>query len=306
MSKILKNILLIVLVLAVVSNAYVHIDEIKETHLNTIQTQINSEVIAISNNLIASTFEAQLDIIKCLHRRILALEKRKSLVMNKIERQVPDFEKLMNGTVVIYNDKHMVGGVCIDEDETYYYILTVEHLLWGEKEYSRFPKNAVPESSMGLATNLGTIISFIKNDKLKEPVPKKEIINTTVQNRNYTSVAGEFIYVNSMLDLGFLRVYKSSGMKLEIIKIADITPEIGDEIYILGHPLGARYNLSKGIVSNLDRPFFMGVDAVMTFGNSGGGVFNSNGELVGICSRVPVYRIEAGEKSTITIPDKIR
>ena len=225
-------------------------------------------------------------------------------ILNEITKpQVePDFEKLMNGTVTIYNKGYAVGGVCIAEDETYYYILTVEHLL----RDTVAPKNIVPESSMGLAADLGAIVLFLVAIDINEVVPKKEIINITVRTRGYTSVAGEFMYVNPLLDLGLLRVYKSSGIKLEILKIAETFPNLGDEVYVLGHPLGRSYNLSKGVVSNLDSPFIMGVDALITFGNSGGAVFNTNGEIIGICSMVPVYYIETDEESIITIPEIIK
>lgn len=305
MSKILKNILLVILVLAVVSNAYVHINEIMETKLNTARIQINSAVIFLSNQLTTDILERHLSMIVGLYSRVLKLEKRESIIIDKVEKQVPDFEKLMNGTVTIYNKGYVVAGVCIYEDENYYYILTVQHLLQDRDTDIRFPKNAVPESNMGLATKLEAIILFINEDDLKELVPKEEIINTTVQSRDYVSVAGEFIYICPLFDLGLLRVYKASGIKLEVVKIAETFPKLGDEIYILGHPLGRKYNLSKGIVSNLDRPFVMGVDALMTFGNSGGGVFNTKGEIIGICSRVPAYMIETGEESTIIMPDKL-
>jgi len=293
--KLKSKILYIALILAVLSNAFVHVNEIKETRLNTAQTLANSAAIDFSNKFVLDILGNHLTMITNLYNRVVKLEERKPTIIN-VEKYVPDFEKLMNGTVTIYNSGYVVAGVCIAEDETYYYILTVEHLL-SDREYStRRPDNAVPESNMGLATSLGAIALFMTNDEIKELVPKREIINTTVRNRDYMSVAGEFMYVSPMLDLGLLRVYKESGIKLEVIKITDTPPELGDEVYVLGHPLGRYYNLSRGIVSNLDRPFLMSVDALMTFGNSGGGVFNTRGELIGICSRVPVYYIQPEDK----------
>jgi len=293
--KLKVKILLVILVLAIISNAVVHVFEIRNSM---------KEEGKLVGEIVKTNFGFQLagkillshknEIIK-LYNRVSKLEKRKPIVINKMERQVPDFEKLMNGTVVIYNRGYSVAGACIAEDETYYYILTVEHLLRDREENTKYPRNVVPESNMGLVIKLEAIVLFITNDEFKELIPKEEIINTTVRTRDYTMVAGEFMYVSSLLDLGVLRIYKNPRIKLEVIKIADNLPKIGDEIYVLGHPLGRQYNLSKGIVSNLDRSFVMGVDALMTFGNSGGGVFNTKGELIGICSRVPVYKIEFPE-----------
>lgn len=292
-----SKVLYIVLILVVISNSVIHSFEIR----NSIKEEIRLTGEIVKTNFIFGVtidrFKHHLNMITNLYNRVVKLEKAEPTIIN-VEKYVPDFEKLMNGTVTIYNKGYVVAGVCIAEDETYYYILTVEHLLRDREDSTKRPNNIVPESSMGLATSLGAIALFMIDDELKELVPKKEIINTTVRNRDYISVASEFMYVNSLLDLGLLRVYKESGIKLEVIKITDTLPKIGDEVYVLGHPLGRDYNLSRGIVSNLDRPFVMGIDALMTFGNSGGGVFNTKGELIGICSRVPVYYIQSEEKQT--------
>ena len=64
--------------------------------------------------------------------------------------------------------------------------------------------------------------------------------------------------------------------------------------------------MTRGIVSNFVDDIFIGVDASVTYGNSGGGVFNSNGELIGIVAEVPIYYFKQKEKSkNITIPNII-
>ena len=66
---------------------------------------------------------------------------------------------------------------------------------------------------------------------------------------------------------------------------------VGDTIYAIGNPLGVlATSVSKGIVSGLDREVtidgqqmtLMQVNASVNPGNSGGGLFNADGELVGI------------------------
>ena len=66
---------------------------------------------------------------------------------------------------------------------------------------------------------------------------------------------------------------------------------VGDPVYAIGNPLGVlTSSVSQGIISGLDRSITVGshsmtlmqTDAAVNPGNSGGGLFNANGELIGI------------------------
>lgn len=68
---------------------------------------------------------------------------------------------------------------------------------------------------------------------------------------------------------------------------------IGDEAYVVGHPLGLYGSMSAGVVSGLDRSFqpasdrprlkgLIQVDAAVNPGNSGGPLLNRYGQVVGI------------------------
>jgi len=67
----------------------------------------------------------------------------------------------------------------------------------------------------------------------------------------------------------------------------------GDTATVVGHPLSQRWSLSKGVVSrileasewdDMKLEGFIQTDAAMNQGNSGGGVFDEHGHLIGICS----------------------
>ena len=69
----------------------------------------------------------------------------------------------------------------------------------------------------------------------------------------------------------------------------------GEPVYIIGNPLGLNNNLTKGIVSYVKRELlglggydnsrvFTQIDGGVWFGNSGGGVFNEYGELLGVAA----------------------
>lgn len=95
------------------------------------------------------------------------------------------------------------------------------------------------------------------------------------------------------IDVAALRVNPSG----EIPVVRHINPSLqsvqqGDPIAVIGYPLGtellaltrdsrARTTLSQGVVSRLT-PDYIQVDATASVGNSGGPVFNSKGEVIGI------------------------
>jgi hypothetical protein len=80
-----------------------------------------------------------------------------------------------------------------------------------------------------------------------------------------------------------------------IVAVADKAPVVGEKIEVVGHVkrnywfyregvVGAyRHSLKESGMENIDGPF-MQISAPLSFGDSGGGVFNQRGELVGINS----------------------
>ncbi|MBX0329178.1 trypsin-like peptidase domain-containing protein [Oscillochloris sp. ZM17-4] len=68
---------------------------------------------------------------------------------------------------------------------------------------------------------------------------------------------------------------------------------VGDEAYVVGHPLGLYGSMSAGVISGFDRSFTMPnserrlegliqVDAAVNPGNSGGPLLNRDGQVIGI------------------------
>jgi len=72
--------------------------------------------------------------------------------------------------------------------------------------------------------------------------------------------------------------------------------EIGDEVFIIGAPLGVSHTLTVGHISarrtpnrtigGMYRAEFLQTDAAINQGNSGGPMFNMNGEAIGIVSHI--------------------
>lgn len=65
--------------------------------------------------------------------------------------------------------------------------------------------------------------------------------------------------------------------------------EIGEKIHIIGHPAGVEFTYFTGTISGFltdidTKRKYLHVTAPIFMGNSGGGAFDENGRLIGICS----------------------
>ena len=77
--------------------------------------------------------------------------------------------------------------------------------------------------------------------------------------------------------------------------------EIGHTVYSIGSPLGLQNTLSQGLVSgirDMDGYRLFQISAPISHGSSGGPVFNTNGEVIGIA----VLTIEGGQNLNFAIP----
>ncbi|MFC1671268.1 S1C family serine protease [Spirochaetota bacterium] len=62
--------------------------------------------------------------------------------------------------------------------------------------------------------------------------------------------------------------------------------KVGEKIFVIGNPLGLERTVTQGVVSHSGRMFsgkvYLQVDASVNPGNSGGPLFNSNGQIIGV------------------------
>lgn len=93
----------------------------------------------------------------------------------------------------------------------------------------------------------------------------------------------QLLYQDFNHDLCFLEV---SNFIFTPVKFRDSqSVEIGEEVYAIGNPHGLEKSISRGIISN--KHAFMGgallqTDATISFGSSGGGLFDTKGRLIGL------------------------
>lgn len=87
-------------------------------------------------------------------------------------------------------------------------------------------------------------------------------------------------------DVGVCKI-QARGLKLNPVVFADAENlKLGDPVWVIGDPFGLQFSVSKGVVSNLAdiyyNSLYVQIDAVVNPGNSGGPVFNTCGQVIGM------------------------
>ena len=180
----------------------------------------------------------------------------------KLENLNINTDLMLDGSVFVQSIVGLGGGTVIKKTDTEMYILTCYHVV----EFNALLKE--------MRFDLPVTIGYTKEDSIG-------------------NVAGTVLYAGTIIkmdrdnDLALLKVFYADET-LKEIKITEIEPQRGDVIYSVGCPMGFFRTLSKGILSTKIEGFYI-TDGTITFGNSGGGLFNTKGELIGIPAQVPGY-----------------
>ena len=114
----------------------------------------------------------------------------------------------------------------------------------------------------------------------------------------------EIVAVNNHIDLALISiplidsVDEFSSVPLEVSE----SIEVGQPVFAIGNPLGLERSLSQGVISTTQRSFdgltYIQTDTAVNPGNSGGPLFNTRGEVVGITNMGILF----GEGLNFAIP----
>lgn len=108
-----------------------------------------------------------------------------------------------------------------------------------------------------------------------------------LHNDDDKTLEAKLFYKNEKQDLCFLEIPNGNFKPVAIRRSADV--KIGEEVFAIGNPKGTERTISQGIVSNkhpVEGGVWLQTDARIYFGSSGGGLFDSNGNLVGITTKM--------------------
>ncbi len=145
------------------------------------------------------------------------------------------------------------------------------------------------QERMGEARSLGSGFLISENGFVVTNnhviVGASEILVYTSQGQRYVA---EVVGVDEKTDLAVLKI--SSGHLFPFVEFGNSdSAEVGDWVMAVGNPFGLGGSVSLGIVSARNRDFNSGpyddyiqTDAAINLGNSGGPLFDMNGDVMGI------------------------
>jgi S1-C subfamily serine protease len=107
-----------------------------------------------------------------------------------------------------------------------------------------------------------------------------------VQDNNRKFKEAQVVKYHSFVDCAVIKIKQKLEEKTAITKIS--YGKISESVYIVGHPLGNKYIYTEGVVAGF-KDFSLFLQAPCIYGNSGSGVFNSKGELIGLVYALQSY-----------------
>jgi hypothetical protein len=105
-------------------------------------------------------------------------------------------------------------------------------------------------------------------------------------DKTHKLVVAEIVAQHDSVDAAVLKINAILPAKKPITGIA--TANIQDDVYVVGNPLGVRDVYSEGVVAGYEDTSML-IQIPLIYGNSGSGIFNSNGKLVGLCYALETY-----------------
>jgi serine protease Do len=108
--------------------------------------------------------------------------------------------------------------------------------------------------------------------------------------------------MNVFLDLAVYRLSDDLSSRLPSVSVAAKDPDAGDEVFTIGYPLGWGPAMAFGRIGNpntflptVETRLFQ-IDLSVCAGNSGGGLFNAEGELIGVMHAMIQTTSDRGEQ----------
>ena len=111
----------------------------------------------------------------------------------------------------------------------------------------------------------------------------------TVILRDDTQLKAKLVGADSRADLAVLKVDPPNGKPLPAVKFGNSDKvRVGDWVIAIGNPFGLGHSVTAGIISARGRALsdslddYLQTDAAINKGNSGGPLFNADGEVIGV------------------------
>ena len=115
---------------------------------------------------------------------------------------------------------------------------------------------------------------------------EKDVKLYVENDKTHRLVKAEIVAQHRTVDAAVIKIYASLPGKKAITGIA--TANVQDDVYVVGNPLGVRDVYSEGVVAGYEDTSML-IQMPCIYGNSGSGVFNRDGKLVGLVFALEMY-----------------
>jgi S1-C subfamily serine protease len=140
----------------------------------------------------------------------------------------------------------------------------------------------------------------VSEDGTVSKVQIEELRDLNVSQRSYVDyrLVGEATYKSTVVarwkesDLALLQIRSDIPHAIATEVFSGDSILRGETVYVVGNPIGLDASVTKGVISSTNRMFrvqwadaevsFIQTDAGITNGNSGGALYNEDGELIGV------------------------
>ena len=115
----------------------------------------------------------------------------------------------------------------------------------------------------------------------------KDASEVVVELFSGESVEAEIVGTDPNTDLALLKIETDTPLQAAKFGDSDVV-RVGDRVFAIGNPFGQGFSVSSGIVSARNRALsgsfddYIQTDASINRGNSGGPLFNTDGEVIGV------------------------
>ena len=164
--------------------------------------------------------------------------------------------------------------------------------------FKKFQNNNAPHSQKAEGMGSGVIIdeagSIITNNHVIDSATDIEVIM-----EDGTKYKGEIVGADPKSDLAVVKIINTNNTKFKFARLGDSSVmHVGNIVIAIGAPFGLEQSVTAGIISATNRnqlggklrdivyKDFFQTDATINMGNSGGPLFNLDGEVIGINSAI--------------------
>lgn len=264
-------------------------DEFLTKYLSNIASDLTDEVVSVST-MLRSCFKVYAN-----HHETITTSSSSNYGPNK--------------TTTTTGEQAYTGGAFIYKmDENYTYLITNYHVV--------YDSNAITDDSYGVSGD-----SCVSKTVYAYMYGSEDTPTYSSSTYEYT-FDGDYVvcdYIGGSIDhdIAVLRVATTDIKKLntyaQAVTVAD-TYYVGESVYAIGNPQGEGISVTNGVVS-VDSEYVtlsidgtsryyrsLRTDAALDHGNSGGGLFNASGELIGVVNSGEVVSVITSSGTTDTIP----